>query len=256
MLSFPKLKNFNELSASLPCSENGWVSVYFAPRIPWPTQLQTLDYMNQEFSIIPHTNNALPAIAVQVLANDPLEYQKKILNLSSVLSWKYGKGIEILGNQLSGRLICYQANNHFVRYLGVDFDAASLPIVDSLDCQLALALMRDARGLSNHHSSFAFLQFWKVLESTIGKGKIKGWISDELKDICNVEVKDKIGCLNSMGINDLPEHFFKSGRCAIAHAYASPIINPDDPTEFRRLGQELPIIEYLAELAVAKKFEI
>jgi hypothetical protein len=45
-------------------------------------------------------------------------------------------------------------------------------------------------------------------------------------------------------------HLFESGRCAIAHAKADPIINPDDPRDARRLGAELPIMQALAVSAI------
>lgn len=256
MAIFPDLQYFNDSISELPSSQNGWVCVYFDPHIPWPTRLQTLYYLDQEFCIVPHTLDALPAIAVQLLTGEKQDYQQKILRLSSVLSWKYHKGIQILGYQYSGHLICYQANNYFTRCLGSQFDGANLPEVNDTTCQLALALLRDARSLMYTQHPFAFLQFWKVLEATIGKGHIKAWICNNLDKINDDSIKKKIVDLRKSGIDNLSKHLFESGRCAIAHAESSPIINPDNPTESRRLSQELPIVESLAVLAIINKFEI
>lgn len=256
MSILPKLQNFSEAIANVPVTHNGWISVYFNPVFPWPVRLQTLDYLDQTFLIIPHTNDALPAIAVELLTEEKLEYQKMILRIASVLSWKYEKGIEILGYQHSGYLTCYQAGNIFVRSLGEEFKTADLPKVTEEKCRLAMALLRDARSLKHNQFSFAFLQFWRVLEVTVGKDRVIDWISNNLNHIHRNQTKELIDVLLASGIGDIPRHLFNSGRCAIAHASGGKIINPDNPNDSIRLRRELPIMEELAALSIANKFGI
>ena len=54
--------------------------------------------------------------------------------------------------------------------------------------------------------------------------------------------------------NDVANYLFVSGRCAIAHAYSEPIVDPEDPDDLRRLQQDLPIVKALAEYLI--EFEL
>ena len=59
---------------------------------------------------------------------------------------------------------------------------------------------------------------------------------------------------------DIPKYLYESGRCAIAHAYADPIVDPDDVSDLRRLSEDLQIVKEIAEhlieveLRVSKSF--
>jgi hypothetical protein len=49
---------------------------------------------------------------------------------------------------------------------------------------------------------------------------------------------------------------YRSGRCAVAHAARQPIVDPDKPEDFRRLGSELPIVRALAVKAIEEVFGV
>lgn len=115
--------------------------------------------------------------------------------------------------------------------------------------RLALALMREGRGMS--HIAYSFLSFYRVLEVAVGKGQaIKAWVADALKRLPKGRASEVQEKLIASGVLDVSQHLYVSGRCAIAHAGGEPIIDPDNPTDARRLHQELPLIEALAELAI------
>lgn len=40
---------------------------------------------------------------------------------------------------------------------------------------------------------------------------------------------------------------YESGRCAIAHAFSEPLVDPEDPDDSARLQKDLPLIKALAQ---------
>lgn len=103
-----------------------------------------------------------------------------------------------------------------------------------------------------NHPAYAFLSFYRVLEVAFPDGRQRGrWIGERLPTLFNYRTKEAFEGLAKHGIEDVPKHLLNSGRHAIAHAKGGrPVVDPDDPTEYRRLRAELPIIEALARSAI------
>jgi hypothetical protein len=136
-----------------------------------------------------------------------------------------------------------------------DFDLSDLPHVKSDRGRLALALMREGRGLN--HSAYAFLSFFRALETAIPDGITRGrWVTANIDNIDDRRARKALAQLKETVQGDIGVHLRESSRHAIAHAQADPIINPDDPRDARRLRAELPVIEALAVLAIEQRFEI
>jgi hypothetical protein len=49
---------------------------------------------------------------------------------------------------------------------------------------------------------------------------------------------------------DVAEYLDYSGRCAIAHVFRDPIVNPDDYEDHVRISQDVRVVEELARAAV------
>lgn len=75
-------------------------------------------------------------------------------------------------------------------------------------------------------------------------------MTEHIENIGDHRANKVIAQLRANGVDDIGAHIQKSGRQAIAHAKSKPIINPDDPAEYRRLSAELPLIEALAVHAI------
>jgi hypothetical protein len=105
--------------------------------------------------------------------------------------------------------------------------------------------MREGRGLN--HPAYAFVSFYRVLEAA-GVNR-DDWINGHLhkvRDHAAREVRDRL----RIETDNVGGHLRESGRNAAAHARSEPIIDPDDPSDARRLFSELPLIAALAELAI------
>jgi len=46
---------------------------------------------------------------------------------------------------------------------------------------------------------------------------------------------------------DIGEYLYTSGRCAVAHASTTPVVDPDNPEDFLRLSADMPVLRALAE---------
>jgi hypothetical protein len=69
-------------------------------------------------------------------------------------------------------------------------------------------------------------------------------------------VADALAGLRLKGVTDIGAHLYESGRCAIAHASRTRIVDPDDPADTRRLQSELPIMMALAQKAIEEELGI
>lgn len=159
----------------------------------------------------------------------------------------------------SGAVVTHMTGGNLPRMMGLtkatgltirdELDLSDLPIVNDARAGVAQALMREGRGLN--HPAYAFLSFYKVLETAIPNGRARGqWISDNLDNLRDHRAVESLAKLRASMDGDVGVHLRDSGRRAIAHAQHDPIINPDDPKGSKRLRAELPIMEALAVLAV------
>ena len=120
---------------------------------------------------------------------------------------------------------------------------------------LALGLMREGRGLN--HPAYAFLSFFRVLEVAFPDGKArKSWLDANAPLVTGHRVNEALADLKGKGITDVGSHLWESGRCAIAHANRNPIVDPDDPSDMRRMYAELPIMIALAEKAIEEELGV
>jgi hypothetical protein len=55
---------------------------------------------------------------------------------------------------------------------------------------------------------------------------------------------------------DVPKYLYESGRCAVAHAYADPIVDPDDVSDLRRLSEDLYIVKEIAEYLIETELKV
>jgi hypothetical protein len=243
-----EILEYNDALAELPKKPGHWTVAYIEPSMAWPVRVQRIVYLGDEYWIIPITSDAYPGIAVRNA--DPNEATKKrILRFLSVLSWLDRSGA-VLVSLGGGRYpFAFQRDKRHGFSIRDEVDLRYLPEVTDPKARLALALMRDGRGLS--HVAYSFLSFYRVLEVAVGPSEaIQNWIPQAVTRLSNGRGKDALEDLTASGVTDIPHHLYVSGRCAIAHAGGNPIVDPDNPSDSSRLYKEKPLVEELAELVI------
>ena len=225
-----------------------WTVAYIEPSMAWPVRVQRIVYLGEEYWIIPITSDAYPGIAVRN-ADDDEATKERILRFLSVLSWLDRSGAVLVSFGGGSYPFAFQRDKRLGFSIRDEIDLRYMPEVTDPKARLALALMRDGRGLS--HVAYSFLSFYRVLEVAVGRGQaIQNWIPRAIARLSNGRGKDALKDLSASGVTDLPHHLYVSGRCAIAHAGGNPIVDPDNPSDTSRLYIEKPLVEELAELAI------
>jgi hypothetical protein len=118
--------------------------------------------------------------------------------------------------------------------------------VSSAKRWLALALYKE--GVNSASVFYRFLNFWKIIEVAL-KDKDARW-----KWINSTALQSGIHKTRVLEITtkspDIAEYLDYSGRCAIAHVFREPIVNPDDYDDYVRIRQDVRLVEDLARDAV------
>lgn len=247
-----KMNSLNEVVADTPgLLVNGdWVCLNIDTRTAWPTKPQSFAFEGCQVWVMPLTTDHYPGLAT----NKPAEMDRDecfalLHRALSVLAWLQDTGaivVHMSGGNLPRMMGRQQSIGNAIRD---EFDLSDLPVIENGPRKLALALMREGRGLN--HPGYSFLSFFRALETAIPDGPARGdWVTANIDRVEGHRAKDALEKLKANIQGDIGKHLRESGRHAIAHAKADPIINPDDPRDARRLEAERPIIEALAVLAI------
>jgi hypothetical protein len=132
-------------------------------------------------------------------------------------------------------------------------------IEDDSKARLALALYREGRTINS--IPFAFLSYFKILNIFWNdrwhnhKNEIIEGLRDVLPMITDGEARKRINDLSKQN-PDVAAYLHESGRCAVAHAYSDPVVDPDNFSALRRLSQDIWIIKAVAELLIEDKLHV
>lgn len=228
-----------------------WVVANLDTSISWPVASEKYVFAGDTFYLIPLTKDHYPAIAYKRQSETLPEARSKLLRFLSAVSWAESAGA-LVASFTGGRLPRpnYREKTYGHVITG-DLGLTYLPEAQDAKQWIALGLMREGRGLN--HPAYAFLSFYRVLEAAMPDGKAREkWVADNLDAIMDRGGQEALDRLRASGIKDVGTHLYKSGRMAIAHAKADPIINPDDASDYDRIAGELPVMRGLAELAIER----
>ena len=136
------------------------------------------------------------------------------------------------------------------------FNCNHMPVIEGENVRKALAFWREGQRLDEVHDSYAFLSFYKVIESQFRDGRERAkWITahiDQLTDRAGKRVAE----LRAAGIG-VSDHLVESGRCAVAHAsLEGEIVDPDVPADRKRLSADLVIMEELARIYIRDELKV
>lgn len=231
-----------------------WVVANISDPVFWPLKVQKFTYRGETLFILPVTTDHYPAVAMRLRPPlDRLAGQRLILRFLSAVAWVEGQAVIIeywTGGgrpQPMGRTDAHRQLNH-------GFDLSYLPEPADEKACLALALYREGKALN--HKPYAFLSYFRVLDGNFaGSAALKKWINDNVDALDSPEAK-KIAARLRITEPDIGKYLYESGRCAVAHARSEPLIDPDDPLDWQRLDQELPLIAALAVHYIEKELGV
>lgn len=235
-----------------------WLNVGIKGSAIWPTEETKVKFGGHELLLKPATRETEQSIHINLKGISDIDALTLINRFLSVLSWcddqpmenRYGwSGSPVpvaipKETRISGSSIAFP----FYR-----------DIEPSEKTRLALALFREARTVNS--TPFEFLSYFKILnifwkdKYSNGQNAIIEGIRSLIPNLTDDLAIQRLKTLHASESN-VPKYLYESGRCAIAHAFADPIVDPDDVSDLRRLSQDLHIIKTIAEHLISAELGV
>ena len=234
---FPEIKDIEAVLTGELATRGDWLVANVQTNSFWPVNPQKVSYRGEEIWILPIMNGFFPSVAMKVPTGKTRdECLGMLMRFLSNLSWVERQGIIVEG--VTGGSMPRPLGREKTMGFSIseEFDLSYFPEPTDQRALLALALMREGRGLN--HPAYAFLSFYRVTEVAFPNGRQRGkWIDEHIDEIHDHRAKEAIANLRATGVQDVGDHLYKINWQAIAHATQQPIIDPDEPSHGRRLDQ-------------------
>ena len=220
----------------------------------WPTEETEIEYLGCKYLLRPESDEYAQSVSLFCPAGSTMESAKLQVNrFLSALSWVEGEGISVFSYGTGGSMPI-RIGKPRTRFVAKGFRADYLPDPKDEKSQRALALFREAQSVNS--SAYSFLGFFKVLNVLFNKGvDQKKWINNNLALVKGYSSSKRLEELKEQH-KDLGNYLYVQGRCAVAHAFNKPVVDPDIPSEELRLNEDLPLIKELAAIAIEKELKI
>ncbi len=224
----------------------------------WPTKETTVFFGGHTLLLKPASRDTDQSIHVNVRNISDVDAMTLVNRFLSILSWCDDQPLENCGGW-SGNPVPVAVPRES-RSLG---SSIAFPFHRDLEperkARLALALFREGRSLNS--IPFSFLSYFKILnifwqdKYVHGKNEIIEGLRATLPKVIDELAVRRIQELE-MTQPEVPRYLYESGRCAIAHAYADPIIDPDDVADLRRLSLDLEVVKSVAEFLIVVELQV
>lgn len=236
-----------------------WCDVAVLPYFSWPNQPIGLPFEGWLIVLSPPTERL--ASRASLLAPNGTTFEEGGAILSRFLSrlaWSKNGGVVELfhgGSNMPGRPGLLGGDGARGGWGTVaPAHMIYLPAPTSKEADLALALYRE--GLSVNSIPFAFLSFFKIFNIRFSSGsKQEQWINSNLHRLWYSEAVDRLAELQKLH-QDIGKYLYVQGRCAVAHAHGSPLVNPDEYADRRRLREDLPLLKELVALFIEQELGV
>ncbi|WP_176746389.1 MULTISPECIES: methylamine utilization protein MauJ [Stenotrophomonas] len=245
-------------------SRIGWLSAAVASSIPWPKKDVWIRYAEDDF-ILRGTENGqqptAPAVTVPGTSQQIEEGLAKVYRLTSVLGWFLNGYVDVVETIQGSHPMGFgaqmrQAYSEVGQFGDRSFDCNHMPIIESENVRIALAFWREGQRLTRVHDSYAFLSYFKVIESQYQQGADRAdWFARHV-DLMTGEAGARVAQLRADGM-DVGRHLYDSGRNAVAHAsFGGGIVDPDIPADRRRIAADLVLMRELARHYIASDLKV
>ena len=229
-----------------------WLNIRIRGGAIWPTKETTVTFGGHKLVLKPATKDTDQSIHINLQGITSVEAITLINRFLSVLSWCDDQSIENRDG-FSGTLspVAMSKENRLTGS-GIAFPFGR-DLEENPKARLALALFREGRTVDS--IPFEFLSYFKILNIFWNDGHIIEGIKQSLPHIRDERANQRIKELRDSQ-PDVPKYLYESGRCAIAHAYSNPIVDPDDTSDLRRLSQDVWIIKAIAEYLIDSELHV
>lgn len=266
MLECPYIPHtFGEALQDLYRRAGGWLTAAVHTSIAWPTEDVMLHYDGEDFFLRAARREegrtlGGPCITMRCHGGQEHEVLNKVYRFASVLGWFQNGYVDVVGHITGSRPVLYSAGIQPFMPVTVwgayGFNSNHMPLIRDDNTRRALAFWREGLRLEHVHGGYAFLSFFKVIESQFEHSDHRvRWIEQALTSLSG-DAKERVDALISEGI-DVGRHIFESGRCAVAHAsLGREVVDPDIPSDRIRLAKDLVVVKALAESYIREELVV
>jgi hypothetical protein len=239
-----------------------WLNVGVKGSAAWPSEEMAVEFGRHKLLLKPAKRETEQSIHIKLHDLSQVEALTLINRFLSVLAWCGDQPMENLYGW-SGSAVPVAVSRES-RMLGSSLVfPLHLKHQASKKTRLALALFREARTINS--GPFEFLGYFKILNIfwrdkwVSVKGQRQNPIVEGIRATLP-RLKDHLAVsrLRDLGASkrDVAKYLYESGRCAVAHAYADPIVDPDDVADLHRLSEDLHIVKEIAEHLIETELSV
>lgn len=240
-----------------------WLNCPVIGFISWPKNKTEVIFNDNQLILLPLDDDHEKSLHLKMNKIETYEEGMTIVNrFISTLCWKNKKPVQQI-NEGYGAAVIHPfpiKQDYIFRYISYK-DPFPNKIHGPVESKKQLALSLYREGLSLNSIPYQFLSLFKVINILYkdkyenGNHALKQWLSANITKLTSADEKERIDYISSRG-EDITEYIYTSCRCAIAHAYSDPIVDPDNVEDLHRLEKDLILIRSLAELIIEREMEI
>jgi len=230
-----------------------WMNLGVSGQCGWPDRQLEVTFGSYRFVLMPRTKSNSASIHLETRHANQLEEMTAVNRFLSIVSWSYKDSLRNeygwSGNPIP---VAVPAGN-LVRSINPHFLIRWNPLSEPKQ-RLAVALYREAMSVNS--LPFQFLGFFKIINVLHKSGPAQvGWIKETLPKLTDSHLQERLAALHKSE-PDVAQYLYESGRCAVAHAFADPLVDPDDLTDLRRLSADLHVVRALAEHLIEHELHV
>lgn len=234
---------------------NMWMIVTIETAIEWPKEETTVSFTGHPIALRPPTDDSDADVRMQFyFPENELETFELLSRFLTTLSWWQHRPV-IARYRLTGSSPIRGGKGRFRTPLINNFKLSpDMELPSDPKVRIAIALHRETLSIDN--TAYKFLSYFKIINVYHDKGKdLIKWMNNTLSKISDERACERLVELHKL-YSDVGEYLYVSGRCAIAHAYSSSVVDPDKPEDIFRLSADMPVIRSLAEYLIENEWGV
>ncbi len=238
-----------------------WTTIGFDSPYSFTEQYCEVDYDQYKIEVCQASETNCHNIYIEFLRDEESFVSLGAgLRFLSEISWLYRTPIDYIGTVSGGpKTRVGSENTKYKRIInGISLKNYS-QVALRKDQQVGLGIYRE--GISSNSRFYEFLSYFRVFNITLktASEQIK-WINEHIQQVKDYHrVLPRIREVGILNTEEIGEHLYRSGRCAIAHASlqsGKEIADPDDPNDILRINLEITLVRELAELYINTVLEV
>lgn len=231
-----------------------WVVIAVDQEVCWVETDMSVSFRGRDFLLRPPAGKLWPDVSIARLTEESyFSAGTLVRRFLSAITWRWKVPIREMGQsggtdrfRIGGR-----ADKHLKTSPGIDF--CDLPYTTTPQQDRALALYREALGLEPN-STYKFLALFRILNITLPDSQSqKKWIDQQLRAL--IRCHERVNDLQAVN-KDVGDYLYNAGRSALAHAFQSPLIDPDVFDDTYRINLDLPLVEELVKLYIEQELGV